>query len=288
MAGAPKASKLRTRRLAWLKRRRARRAADAMTLLEHLGELRVRLIISAVAFGLASVVAFIYFEPILSFLIHPLCELPASARGGRPCDLNFFGITEPFMVRLKVSAMAGLVGASPVWLYETWAFVVPGLTDRERSYALPFVLTSSSLFLIGAVFAYLTLPFGLRFLIGIGGPNLVPLLRADSYLNFVGLMILVFGVTFELPLVLFFLGLAGVVSVQTLRKQRRLAVVVIFALAAVVTPSQDPYTMTLMAVPLYLLYEASIFVLARVLRRREAREAAEAAAAAAGGEASSV
>lgn len=265
------AEKLRRRRLRFLRRRRRKRAESAMTLVEHLSELRGRIIISALAFAIVSGVAFGLFDPLLNFLLHPLCEMPRHLLGPSGCRLNFFGVVEPFMVRFKVAAMAGIVVSSPVWLYETWAFVVPGLTDTERNYALPFVATSIFLFLVGATFAYLTLPFGLRFLIGIGGPNLTPLLRADNYLNFVGLMIMVFGVTFELPLVLFFLGLARVVTVEQLRQQRRLAIVVIFVIAAVVTPSQDPYTMTIMAVPLYLLYELTIVLLRLLLKRRDAR-----------------
>lgn len=244
-----------------------------MTLVEHLSELRLRIIISVVAFAVASGLAFAFFNPILDFVLHPLCQLPKGMLGPSGCRLNFLGVVEPFMVRFKVAAMVGLIGSSPVWLYQLWAFVVPGLTDTERSYALPFMGTSMFLFLVGATFAYITLPFGLHFLIGVGGPHLQPLLRADNYLNFVGLMVIVFGVTFELPLVLFFLGLARVVTVEQLRRQRKVAIVAIFALAAVVTPSQDPYTMTLMAVPLYLLYELTIFVLGIALRRRSASAA---------------
>jgi sec-independent protein translocase protein TatC len=270
MAGA---EELRRRRLRFLRSRRRKRTESAMSMVEHLSELRGRIIVSAAAFAVISAVAFFLFNPILDFLLNPLCAMPKHLLGPSGCRLNFFGVVEPFMVRFKVAAMVGIVASSPVWLYEVWAFVVPGLTDRERNYALPFVTTSIFLFLVGASFAYLTLPYGLKFLIGIGGHNLIPLLKADSYLNFVGLMIMIFGVTFELPLVLFFLGLARVVSVEQLRHQRRMAIVLIFVLAAVVTPSQDPYTMTIMAVPLYLLYELTIVLLRIVLRRREAREA---------------
>ncbi|MFN2491249.1 MAG: twin-arginine translocase subunit TatC, partial [Actinomycetota bacterium] len=119
----------------------------------------------------------------------------------------------------------------------------------------------------------LTLPTGLKFLIQIGGAQLVPFLGAEEYLNFIGLLLLGFGVTFELPLVLIFLGLAEAVSVQQLRRQRKVAIVVIFLVAAIVTPSQDPYTMSVLALPLYALYEITILILARVMRRR-ARQAA--------------
>jgi sec-independent protein translocase protein TatC len=267
-----KAQELRRRRLQFRRLQRRRSVDATMTITEHLSELRTRLVIAIAAFVVFSIGAFAAFPFILDFLMRPYCQLPSSLIGTQGCHLNVFGVVEPFMVRLKVTAMVGLVASSPVWLYQLWAFVMPALTKSERRYAFPFVATSMTLFLIGAAFAYLTLPFGLRFLIGIGGPRLLPLLRADSYLNFIGLMVLAFGITFELPLVLFFLGLLGVIKVEQLRKQRKLAVVLIFALAAVVTPSQDPYTMSVMAIPLYLLYEITIVLLSVVRRRRSAGE----------------
>jgi sec-independent protein translocase protein TatC len=149
-----------------------------------------------------------------------------------------------------------------------WAYVVPALSNKERHYALPFLFSTIALLLVGAGFAYLTLPMGLSFLISIGGSDLVPLLAADTYLNFIGLLLIGFGVAFELPLLVFFLGLAGVIPVAQLRAKRRFAIVLVVGLAAVVTPSQDPYTMLALAVPLYLFYEGAIFALSVVDRRR--------------------
>jgi sec-independent protein translocase protein TatC len=241
-----------------------------MTIVQHLDELRTRLLISLGAFLALSIVAFIFYDPIFDFIIDPLCSLPADKLGPQGCKLGQFTPLEGFQVRLKLTAMVGLILASPVWLYQLWAFIVPGLTSKEKKYALPFVASSVVLFLVGATFAYLLMPTGLRVLIGLGGENLVTLLRADAYVNFVGLMLIAFGVTFELPLVLLFLGLAGVIGVNTLRRHRRGAIVGIAALAAVVTPSQDPYTMLAMAVPLYLLYEATILLLRFLTRARRA------------------
>jgi sec-independent protein translocase protein TatC len=181
-------------------------------------------------------------------------------------------VLEPLNVRLKVTALTGIVFASPFWLYQLYAFVVPGLTTKERSYAIPFMLSSMALFLIGATFAYLTMPAAIRFLVGLGQGQIVPLFRAQDYLNFVGLIIIVFGVTFELPIFLFFLGLAGVLPVEKLQQHRRAALVGIVALSAVVTPSQDPYTMLAMAVPLYAFYELTI-VLLKIVKRRKAKAA---------------
>lgn len=260
---------LRQRRLKFLRRKQAKSKVAAMTMVEHLRELRSRLIFSLAAFVAISIAAFFFFEPILGWLLDPLCSLPKDLLGAQGCELSGFGPAEPFVVRLKVTAMVGVVCSAPVWLYQVWAFVTPGLTTHEKKYALPFIASSVVLFAVGVTFAYLTLEPGLRFLIGLGEGLITPLFRADAYLSFVGLMFIGFGVAFELPLLLFFLGLAGVVSVEQLRQQRRAAFVAIVALAAVVTPSQDPYTMLLMAVPLYLLYEL-VIVLLRVVRRRKA------------------
>lgn len=238
-------------------------------MMEHLDELRSRLIVSAVAFLAFSAVAFMLFGPIGDFLLRPLCSLPPESLGPQGCRLPVTGVTEPFTVRLKVTALAALVMSAPFWLYQLWAFVTPGLTAGEKRYALPFVVSSVAFFALGSAFAYLTMPIGLRVLIRLGGENIVPFFTASEYINFVGLVIIVFGVTFELPLILFFLGLAGVVRVEQLVRFRRGAIVGIAVLAAVVTPSQDPYTMLIMAGPIYLLYEATIFGLRAVRRRRE-------------------
>jgi sec-independent protein translocase protein TatC len=265
------AQNLRRRRLGFLKRRRRRRLEAAMTVVEHLSELRMRLIVSLAVFAAISIAAFFFYGPMLRFLTQPLCSLPPRMLGPQGCDLVFFKVLGAFFFRLKMTALAGVALSSPIWLYEIYAFILPALTPKEKRYATPFLLSSMALFALGIAFAYLTLPKGLEFLIGLGGTSLEPLLGAEEYLNFVGLMLLGFGVTFELPLVLLFLGLAEVVSVEQLRKQRKAAFVGIFVLAAVVTPSQDPYTMSVLAIPMYALYELTILVLARLLRRRSAR-----------------
>jgi sec-independent protein translocase protein TatC len=262
------ASNLRKRRGVFLRRRRARKKGAQMSVVEHLDELRTRLIVSLAVFILMSVLAFIFYDPLFNFIIKPLCTLPPEKLGPQGCKLVQTTPMEGFQVRLKLTAMVGLILASPVWLYQLWAFIVPGLKKSEKRYALPFVASSVILFLIGATFAYLLLPTGLRVLISLGGNDLVAFLRADGYINFVGLMLIAFGVTFELPLVLLFLGLAGVISVETLRRHRKAAIVGIAAIAAVVTPSQDPYTMLAMAIPLWLLYEVTIVLLRFLTRNR--------------------
>ena len=262
-------SDLKRRRRLFKRRTKKRSAVAAMSMMEHLGELRDRLIVSAVAFLALSMLAFFFYEPILEFLKRPLCEVPDRLLGNQGCELTFFKATGGFSFRIKLTALVGIAAASPVWMYELFAFVTPALTPKEKRYTLPFLLSAVTLFLVGAGVAYLAMPTGLRFLLQIGGEGLNPLLGAEEYLNFVGFMLLGFAVAFELPLVLFFLGLAGAVSIETLKKQRRVAIVAIAGLAAIVTPSQDPYTLLLLAGPLYLLYELTIVLLKLVKRKRK-------------------
>jgi sec-independent protein translocase protein TatC len=239
-----------------------------MTVVEHLSELRKRLIVSLAAFLVISAAAFTFYTPLLHLLRGPLCALPPDLLGPQGCGLIIFKPLGGFLFRLKLTALAGVAVSSPVWLYEVYAFILPALTPREKRYSIPFLLSSVVLFAVGATFAYMSLSTGLRFLIALGGEDVVPFFGAEEYLNFIGLMLLGFGVTFELPLVLIFLGLADLVTVEQLRRQRRTAIVVIAILAAVVTPSQDPYTMLILTVPLYILYEVTVLVLARLTRRR--------------------
>jgi len=243
-----------------------------MTVTEHLAELRSRLIVSLMAFATISVGAFVLFEPISDALLRPLCLLPPERLGPQGCDLIATGATEPFRVRLKVTTLAGIILSSPVWLYQLWAFVVPALKPKEKRYALPFLLASAVLFLVGAAVAYLTLPKGLNVLIALGGENFELFLKADEYLSFVGLMLLGFGVLFELPLAILFLGLAGIVTLEQMRGARKGAFVGIVALSALVTPSQDPYTLFALAFPLYGLYELTLLVLAARARKSRPRE----------------
>ncbi|HWL65530.1 MAG TPA: twin-arginine translocase subunit TatC [Actinomycetota bacterium] len=247
---------------------RRRTRAGSMTMMEHLRELRTRLIFSLAAFLVVSVVAFFFYDPVLDLITRPLCDLPRDLLGPQGCRLIFVKVIGGFMFRLKVTALVGIIFSTPVWLYQLWAFIVPGLTRKERRYAIPFVLTSVVLFALGTFLAYQSLPTGLRILFAIAGEDLVAYTGAEEYLNFIGLMFLGFGLMFELPLVLFFLGLAEVISVDQLRRQRKAALVGIVALSAIITPSQDPYTMLILAGPIYLLYEVTILVLKIIMRRR--------------------
>lgn len=258
---------LRRRRLRFLQRRRTRKRAAAMTLMEHLGELRSRLVISAVAFLVLAVIAFFFYEPIARFITRPLCQLPPDVLGPQGCDLIITSALQGFQFRLKLTALVGLSFASPVWLYQIYAFIVPALTPKEKRYAVPFAVAAVVLFLAGSTIAYLVLEPGLRFLVEIGGDRLVAFFTAGEYLNLVGLMFIAFGIMFELPMVIVFLGLAGVVTVEQLRRQRKVALIAIAVLTAVATPTQDPFTMLVMILPLYLLYEGAIVIIARLKKQ---------------------
>ena len=225
-----------------------------MSLVEHLAELRRRLIISAVALALGGVVAFLLYHRILDFLITPYKEVTGKTR---------LVITDPlegFATRLKISAYGGLFLASPVVLWQLWRFITPGLHKNEKRYAIPFIVVSIVLFLVGVGVAFLTFESALRFLVGVGGENLETFFTPTKYLSLITLMIIAFGIAFEFPVLLVFLQMAGVVPSRRLRKWRRPAVVIIVGVAALITPSQDPYSLFAMAGPLYLFYEGSILV----------------------------
>jgi sec-independent protein translocase protein TatC len=273
------AEKLRRRRAIFRRRRKRTVSPDgSMSVVDHLRELRGRFIFSLGAFFVIAVALFFFYDPLLDMLRRPLCDLERTnpeLLGPQGCRLVFIRATGGFQFRLKLTALFAIASSSPVWLYQLYAFVIPALTPKERRYIVPFVATSTTLFLAGITMAYLVLPTGIRVLIQIGGSGLVPFLGAEEYLDFVGLMLLGFGVMFQLPIVLFFLGLAGVLPVQTLRRQRRIAIVVIVALSAIVTPTQDPFTLLILSVPLYAMYELTIVGLAFALRRRARRKAEE-------------
>jgi len=199
--------------------RRTRTVEDSrMPLTEHLRELRNRIAIALLAFGVASVVCFIFEPHIFNWLKAPYCDLPASKRfspdgqAASNCKLYFFGILDAFTIRLKISMIAAAVVSAPVWLYQLWSFITPGLHRHERRWSLAFVGVSLLLFATGAVFAYLTLPTGLSLLLGFGGDGLVSVLDGNKYLSYVQAMLLIFGLSFEVPLLVTMLNLAGVVS----------------------------------------------------------------------------
>jgi sec-independent protein translocase protein TatC len=225
-----------------------------MTLVEHLTELRRRLIISIIAIFVGAVIAYLLYPHIFRFLADPYI---------RATHQKKFLVLDPlegFATRLKISGHGGMVLAAPVLLWQFWRFITPGLNKKEKRYAIPFVVASCVLFAIGAVVAYLVLSPGLVFLSHIGGANLQNTYSPGKYLNLLVLMIIAFGVAFEFPVVLVALEAAGVLSSARLRSWRRQAIVGCVAFAALITPSQDPFSFFGMALPMYVFYELSILI----------------------------
>lgn len=227
-----------------------------MSILEHLRELRTRVLISVLAIFVGACIAFFlapyYFDWTVGYY--------RDAIGDQKASFIFLAPLDAFLVRLKIASYGGIVLAMPVVLLQMWKFAVPALKEREKKLAIPFVLSAMVLFAIGGFVAVLTLEPSLDFLIGIGGGALRPQLTADSVVTFLSLMIVAFGVSFEFPVVLVFLLMAKVIKTSQLRKWRRGAFVGIITFAAVITPSQDPYSLFFMAIPMWLFYEAAILI----------------------------
>jgi sec-independent protein translocase protein TatC len=246
------------------KTEKAEKTGGRMTVIEHLTELRRRILLSM--FAVVGAAAFVYwFEPvIIRFFLQYYKDATNHAKNSE--TFIFTGPLDGFITRLKVATYGGIVLALPFWLWHLWRFITPGLNPKEKRYAIPFVASSVVLFAMGAGVALLTLPEALSFLLKAGGQELQPLLTADKYISLVSLMILAFGLAFEFPVVLVFLLLAHVITTQTLIKWRRWAIVLIFIFAAVITPSQDPYSLFFMAIPMCVFYEISILI-GKVMKR---------------------
>ncbi|HEX7408925.1 MAG TPA: twin-arginine translocase subunit TatC [Candidatus Binatia bacterium] len=234
-----------------------------MPLTAHLQELRWRLIKSLLAIAVGFTACYNFAETLFQLLARPL--LAINAGNGSQADVVHLigtGLVEAFFTKLKVSAIAALFLASPVILYQLWKFVAPGLYQNEKRYAIPFVLFGTSFFLAGAAFCYeAVLPVGYQFFIAqYGTIQVSPQIRISEYLTFTARMLLAFGVTFELPVVVFFLARFGLVTHRMMLQYTRYAILVIFIVAAMLTPGPDVASQLLMAAPLLVLYGVSIGV----------------------------
>ena len=232
-----------------------------MTVVEHLEELRRVLIISFIALAVAAIVGFLLSGFVLQIVLAPIKAVIGS---GKP--LYVTAPVEKFFLYFKVGLFTGFIIASPIILWQVWSFVAPGLRRNERRFAVGFVATATALFFLGIGFAFFAMPIALRFLIGFGTSEIQYLPLVNSYINFVLLLVVIFGVTFELPLALTMLGLMGIVTKQFLSRNRFKFWLGIFAGANMVTPGADPVTPTLLVVPLILLFEASILVIGALRR----------------------
>ncbi len=231
-----------------------------MTIIEHLEELRARLLWAVASFAVATALSLLFVERILNLLIRPVGQVV------------FLAPTEAFFVRLKVAALAGVFLSLPVVVYQIWRFVAVGLTRAERRYTLSLLPASVLLFVGGAAFAFFAiLPVGVRFLLGYRTETLVPMISIGAYTSFATAFVLAFGLVFQLPIVILFLARLGIVTPATLAAGRRYALLGIVVASAILTPGTDVFSQLLMAIPTYLLYEASIWV-ARIFAPRAARQ----------------
>ena len=237
-----------------------------MTLVEHLKELRRRVVISLVAVGIGTVIGFIWYQnsppglmPLGEVIRGPYCNLPQELRadftGDGACRLLATNPFEMFMLRLKVSALAGLVVSSPVWLLQIWNFITPGLHKNEKRYTFAFVTCAVTLFVAGALLAYFVLDKGLYVLMTMGRGVQIGALTGQSYYNMLLGLVLVFGVSFELPLIVVMLNLAGVLRYEHVKDKRRIIIVGLFIFAAFMTPGQDPFSMLALGGSMTLLVE---------------------------------
>lgn len=257
-------------------RKQEKDSEGRMPLADHLRELRNRLMIAVVGILVITVITAFFYNDLINFLIRPVLESVGCAHGeskqanGNPCaEMTVQGIVAPFSIALKVSLMAGVVFSTPVWLYQLWAFLAPGLHKHEKRYALGFVGVGVPLFLVGAALAYLLMPQTVSVLQEFTPDNTKPLLPIDDYLNIITRMVVVFGLAFELPLLLILLNFTGILTAKRLGSWWRAMVMGITIFAAVATPTGDPLTMITLAAPIVLLYFIALGICMANDRRRK-------------------
>jgi sec-independent protein translocase protein TatC len=261
-----------------LRNRRAN-PEGAMSMVDHLRELRRRLLSALGVLAAGSVAGWFLYGPVMHLLQQPYCSVSPEYRfggqdGGR-CVLVFTGVLDGFTTHLKLAVLVGAVLTAPVWLYQIWAFVTPGLKRVERMFTLAFVASSSLLFAGGAALAYEILGRGMSILLRAGGGDVQAMLTVNSYLSFVILTLVVFGLSFELPLLIVMANLAGVLSSDVLKRTQRVAIFTIVVFAGIVVPSPDPFSMCALILPMAVLYELSVGI--TILHDRKAgRRAAQA------------
>jgi sec-independent protein translocase protein TatC len=243
-----------------------------MPLMEHLHELRRRLVKALLGVAVTGVLGFVFYQPIIDVLTAPFGPvIEQAAREGRAVELIFTDVTSPFVFQFRIAFYTGLVVGCPVWLYQLWAFVVPGLERRERSYSYVFMAAAVPLFLAGFALAYAVLPTALTLLIGFTPENVSNFVPLDTYLQFVLRILLVFAIAFELPVFLVMLNLIGVLSSARLRASWRGIMFGIFVFAAVASPTADALSMMFLAAPMVLLFGLSLIITSAIDRRRAQR-----------------
>lgn len=239
---------------------------SAMTLVEHLEELRWRIFKSLIAIVVGGVIAFIFRNQVIWFLQLPLPVAQLTFH-----KLVVTGITEGFTVFLKVSLAVGILIGLPVILYQVWAFIAPGLLEKEKKYAVPFIFIGIVLFAAGIALGYVVLRFPVQWLISFASDSFGELITADSYFTFVAFFMLAFGLVFEIPLVLTFMSMVGIVTGETLKRKRAIAHVGMWVAATFLTPGADIYSPVILGIAMSFLYELTIFFI-RITKRRSERE----------------
>ncbi len=225
-----------------------------MTLVEHLVELRNRLFKMALAVALAAIVGFLLGDPIIAILKAPI-------PGGKP--LYYTGLGDAFMIHVKIALVVGIILSMPVILYQLWAFIAPGLTERERRASLPWIPVAIGFFALGVTIAYLILPAAAGFLIGFSSDALQPLITAEAYFDFVTTLFLVFGLIMQFPIILFALSRVGIITSAKLSGARRQAILGMTVFAALITPGGDLVSPIALLATMYILFEGTIFVVRR-------------------------
>jgi sec-independent protein translocase protein TatC len=250
-----------------------------MPLMEHIRELRNRLMKGVLGIIAGMVVGWFVYQRAFTFIIGPYCKVDIHGKvgcfGAHAHPLIVTGVFDPFFVRLKVAFIVGVIVSSPIWFYQLRAFIAPGLYKRERRWTFAFVALAVPLFVLGGFFAYLAMSRGLHFLLGLTPNGVQPFITIDTYFGFVTAFLFIFGAAFELPLVLVLLNLAGVVRHSFIRKHRRVMIFLVFVFAGAATPSPDPFSMLLLAIPCVILVEVAELFIWTNDRRRARREAAE-------------
>jgi sec-independent protein translocase protein TatC len=245
-----------------------------MTLIEHIRELRNRLLKVALAIILGMAVGLIFFTPIWNTIQRPFCS--AVINGHTGCHvigdvLVINGVFDSFMLRIKIAFFVGLIITSPIWFYQLWAFIAPGLYRREKRWTYAFVGTAAPLFAAGAGIAYFAMSRGLRYLLGLAPHGVMVLPTADTYLGYFVGMLFGFGLAFELPLALLLLNMAGILTHERIKKWRRMMIFGVFVFAGVASPSPDPLTMLILAAPCVVLVEIAEVIIWANDRRRASR-----------------
>jgi sec-independent protein translocase protein TatC len=247
-----------------------------MTLFEHLRELRYRLIVSALAIIVGMIVAWFFRYDLLDILQRPYFQAIASLKAKNPDAMTLLvniNLTSPLTLSLKVSALAGAIVTAPFWLYQLWAFVVPGLLAKEKKWALIFIAAATPMFVGGVIVAYVVLPKAISVLLSFTQSGVSNLQDINAYLSFLLRLMLVFGLGFLIPLIVLMLNIVGVIKAKQMAKYRSLVIFGTFVFGAVATPSTDPFSMLAVALPMALLFIGAE-VIAHVLDRRKERRAA--------------